>query len=91
MSRNTNSMDVVFSQSEQLVSITDVRGVITYVNDDFARVAGYSRDELVGQNHNIVRHPDMPAAAFGDLWDKLKNISIPTLYRWLPASEGSYG
>lgn len=44
-----------------------------YVNDVFARIAGYSPEELVGQNHNIVRHPDMPAAAFGDLWDKLKN------------------
>ena len=73
MNHNTNNQEVVFAQSEQLVSITDVRGVITYVNDVFARVAGYSPDELVGQNHNIVRHPDMPAAAFGDLWDKLKN------------------
>ncbi len=73
MGHITGNMEVVFSQSEQLVSITDVRGVITYVNDDFARVAGYSADELIGQNHNIVRHPDMPAAAFGDLWEKLKN------------------
>jgi len=70
---NSNNLEVIFPQSEQLVSITDVRGVITYVNDAFARVAGYSREELMGQNHNIVRHPDMPAAAFGDLWGKLKN------------------
>ena len=43
-------------------------GVITYVNDAFCRVAGFTRDELIGQNHNIVRHPDMPSDAFGDLW-----------------------
>ena len=73
MNRSTNNHEVVFSPSEQLVSITDLRGVITYVNDIFAQVAGYSPDELVGKNHSIVRHPDMPAAAFGDLWDKLKN------------------
>jgi len=70
---NTNSLEVIYPQSEQLVSITDVSGVIIYVNDAFARIAGYRREELMGQNHNIVRHPDMPAAAFGDLWDKLKN------------------
>ena len=61
-----------FSDSEQLVSITDLEGRITYANDEFCKVAGYSLDELTGQHHNIVRHPNMPKAAFGDLWDKLK-------------------
>lgn len=73
MNNISNSREVEFSPSEQLVSITDVRGVITYVNDNFARIAGYTPEELVGQHHNIVRHPDMPAAAFGDLWAKLKD------------------
>jgi PAS domain S-box-containing protein len=65
--------EVIFSPSEQLVSITDTQGVITYVNTAFARVSGYSSEELIGQHHNIVRHSDMPAAAFADLWKKLKH------------------
>ncbi|MDO6445333.1 PAS domain-containing methyl-accepting chemotaxis protein [Colwellia sp. 1_MG-2023] len=64
--------EVTFSSSEQLVSITDLQGVIQYANADFCRVAGYSIEELMGQHHNIVRHPDMPKAAFADLWQKLK-------------------
>ena len=64
--------EVDFPADEQLVSTTDLRGVITYANDHFCRVAGYSRAELIGQHHNMVRHPDMPKAAFADLWGKLK-------------------
>ncbi|MEF1186196.1 PAS domain-containing protein, partial [Vibrio sinaloensis] len=57
---------------EQLVSTTDTKGVITYSNDAFCRIAEYHRDELIGQNHNIVRHADMPKAAFADMWTNLK-------------------
>lgn len=64
--------EVTFSEHEQLVSTTDLYGTITYANDNFCRIAGYSESELVGQPHNIVRHPDMPKAAFADLWQKLK-------------------
>jgi aerotaxis receptor len=64
--------EVRFNQDEELVSVTDTRGVITYCNPIFCRIAGYSEKELVGQNHNIVRHPDMPKAAFADMWAKLK-------------------
>lgn len=64
--------EVQFSEQQELVSTTDLRGVVTYANDAFCRVAGYDRDELVGKNHNLVRHPDMPKQAFADLWDKLK-------------------
>lgn len=72
--RNQQVVDneVTFSESEELVSTTDLRGIITYANDVFCRVAGYQVSELVGKNHNIVRHPDMPKAAFSDLWDSLK-------------------
>ncbi len=59
--------EVDFPANEQLVSTTDLQGVITYANDHFCRVAGYSRAELIGQHHNMVRHPDMPKAAFADL------------------------
>jgi len=70
MRRNAQIIDqeVNLSKHQQLVSTTDRRGVITYVNDDFVTISGYSEAELVGKNHNIVRHPDMPKAAFADLW-----------------------
>lgn len=67
-----SQQEVTFSATEQLVSITDLKGRITYVNDEFAKIAGYTREELLGQHHNIVRHSDMPKAAFADLWIKLK-------------------
>ena len=55
-----------------LVSQTNQKGVITFANDDFIKVAGYSLAELVGKPHNIVRHPDMPKAAFKNLWETIK-------------------
>jgi len=72
MSKPVTNNEVTFSSDVQLVSTTDTQGVITYANDAFCNVAGFTREELVGQNHNIVRHPDMPKAAFADLWSKLK-------------------
>ena len=72
--RNQQVVDseVTFSEQEELVSTTDERGIITYANDVFCKVAGYEPSELVGKNHNIVRHPDMPKAAFADMWERLK-------------------
>lgn len=72
--RNVHVVDseVTFSKDEQLVSVTDKRGVIRYANKEFCRVAGFEESELVGKNHNIVRHPDMPKAAFADMWAKLQ-------------------
>jgi len=55
-----------------IVSQTDAKGVITYANRMFCDVSGYSRDELVGQPHNILRHPDMPAAVFSKMWETIK-------------------
>lgn len=55
-----------------IVSQTDEKGVITYANKAFCEVSGYSVDELVGQPHSIIRHPDMPAAAFEKLWSTIK-------------------
>lgn len=73
--RNQTIIDeeVLFEDKGQLVSTTDRRGVITHANADFCDVSGYSYDELVGKNHNIVRHPDMPKAAFADMWAKLES------------------
>ena len=56
-----------------IVSKTDVRGKITYVNDKFCKISGYSRDELIGKPHNIVRHPDMPKSAFKNMWNTILN------------------
>ena len=61
-----------FPASGVLVSKTDTKGIITYANDAFVEISGYSREELVGKSHNIVRHPDMPPQAFKWLWDTLK-------------------
>ena len=52
-----------------IVSKTDLRGVITYANESFLRVSGYTEDEVLGQPHNLIRHPDMPKAVFKLLWD----------------------
>jgi PAS domain S-box-containing protein len=62
-----------YPPSVRLISTTDVRGNITYANPEFCNVAGYSMEELVGKPHNVVRHPDMPSAAFADLWTHAKD------------------
>jgi methyl-accepting chemotaxis protein/aerotaxis receptor len=69
----SNPSEITFPEGEQLVSTTNLKGVITYCNPSFCRVAGYSEQELIGQNHNIIRHPDMPKAAFADLWSCLRD------------------
>ncbi len=61
------------SEGAFIVSTTDLRGVITYVNEEFIRISGFSQEELIGQPHNLVRHPDMPPAAFEDLWRTVKS------------------
>lgn len=57
---------------EPIVSRTDLRGVIVYVNTEFVRVSGFTEAELIGQPHNLIRHPDMPPEAFADLWRTLQ-------------------
>lgn len=64
--------EVVLSELDTIVTKTDLKGVVTYANRDFIRISGFSEAELIGKNHNIVRHPDMPKAAFEDLWKTLK-------------------
>ena len=62
-----------FPAGKYLVSKTDLKGIITYANDAFVELSGFSADELIGKNHNIVRHPDMPPAAFQHLWDTIND------------------
>lgn len=61
-----------FGTEEIIVSKTDPKGHITYANDVFVRVSGFREDELLGQPHNIIRHPDMPHSVFKLLWDKIE-------------------
>lgn len=58
-------------ENSNIISKTDINGIITFVNDEFCKISGYSREELVGQNHNIVRHPDVPASTFRQLWQTI--------------------
>jgi len=65
--------EIDYPESKVFVTKTDTKGVITYTNDSFVEIAGFSREELIGENHNIVRHPDMPEWAFKSLWDTVKS------------------
>jgi aerotaxis receptor len=76
-----------------IVSSTDLKGIITYANRKFCEIANYTKEELTGKNHNIVRHPDMPKAAFKELWDTIqagkewtgivKNLRKDGKYYWV--------
>jgi aerotaxis receptor len=58
-----------------ILSTTDLKGITTYINQDFMDISGFSEEELLHKNHNVVRHPDMPPAAFADLWTTIKDGS----------------
>lgn len=62
-----------FDDNDIIVSKTDRKGIITYANDVFIRVAGYTEEELLGKPHNIIRHPDMPRCVFQFLWDTIES------------------
>ncbi len=64
--------EVVVQPGQSIVSMTNLKGLITSVNQDFLEISGFSEKELIGQPHNIVRHPDMPVEAFADLWNTLE-------------------
>ncbi|NTV97091.1 MAG: PAS domain S-box protein, partial [Thiobacillus sp.] len=65
-------VEKMMRDDEEIISTTDTRGVITLVNRNLIEISGFSEAELIGAPHNIFRHPDMPAAAFQDLWDTIK-------------------
>ncbi|MDP1549282.1 MAG: methyl-accepting chemotaxis protein [Nitrosomonas sp.] len=67
-----SSLEYPIGDDTLILSTTDVKGRITYVNQTFIEVSGFSEDELIGKSHNIVRHPDMPPGAFSDLWKTLQ-------------------
>lgn len=79
-----------FALDELFFSTTDARGIITSGNEVFVRISGYTEEELVGTAHNIIRHPDMPRAAFRLVWDRLKAGKPAAALVKNRAKEGSY-
>lgn len=87
--------EVAFPEGKLIVSRTDLEGKITHCNQAFIEMSGFKEDELIGQAHYILRHPDMPAAAFKDLWDTIetktkwsgyvKNLRKDGKYYWVYA------
>ncbi len=67
-----NANEILLKDDSFLISQTDAKGIIKFASDDFCTVAEYDVQELIGKPHSIVRHPDMPKAAFKDLWDTVK-------------------
>ncbi len=65
-------LETPYPDGKLIVSSTDPEGVITHVNKSFVEMSGYTEEELIGAPHSILRHPDMPPAAFKDLWDTVK-------------------
>jgi aerotaxis receptor len=88
--------EVPFPDGRLIVSRTDPTGVITHANESFVAMSGYSIDELIGQQHYILRHPEMPAVAFAGLWETVargekwtgyvKNLRKDGAYYWVFAS-----
>jgi len=74
MKRNTpvTGKNVPVSKDANILSTTDEKGRITRVNDEFVNICGFQPEELIGQPHNVIRHPDMPRAAFEQMWQQLK-------------------
>ena len=72
INKPVTNKEYVVEESDSIVSKTDLKGVLTYANNDFIQISGYSLSELIGKSHNILRHPDVPAEFFKDLWISLK-------------------
>ncbi len=68
--------EMLLDETSLLVSETDARGVIVYADETFVKYSEYSLEELIGKNHNIIRHPDMPKEAFKELWTNVKSGKV---------------
>ena len=73
--------EVQFPEGKKLISSTDLQGNVLHCNDAFEQISGYSRDELIGQPHNLIRHPDMPPEVSQVMWDMFKSAAL--LWAWL--------
>lgn len=89
-------IETPYPDGKLIVSTTDKEGIITHVNQSFIEMSGYSEEELINSPHSILRHPDMPAVAFKDLWDTVnrgekwqgivKNLRKDGGYYWVKAT-----
>ena len=70
---HVNNNEILLDETSMLVSETDAKGTIVYADETFVKYSEYTLDELIGKNHNIIRHPDMPKAAFKELWSTVKS------------------
>ncbi len=82
--------EIILNKDTIIVSETDETGKIIYVNDDFCNICGYTKDELIGKPHNIVRHSDMPKIAFKGLWETIKELTTWNGIVKNCAKDGSY-
>jgi len=71
--KSISSEEKIMSDDDFIVSKTDIKGFITYRNEIFLEMSGYTSKELIGANHNLIRHPDMPKVAFKVAWDLIKS------------------
>jgi PAS domain S-box-containing protein len=85
-----NGREAYFGEEEIIVSKTDLKGIITYANDVFVRVSGFTEKELLGKPHNIIRHPEMPMCVFQLLWDTLKTRKEIFAYVLNMSKDGSH-
>jgi PAS domain S-box-containing protein len=76
-------------EASNIVSKTDIYGIITFVNDEFCKISGYTKEELIGENHNIVRHPDVPTKNFKVLWNTISRKKTYTSTVQNLAKDGS--
>ena len=84
------SKETVLNKNAFLVSETDAKGIIRFANEDFCNIAGYSLEEMLGKPHNMVRHKDMPKAAFKSLWDTVQKGEVWTGYVKNATKDGGY-
>ncbi|MDD2358666.1 MAG: PAS domain-containing protein [Thiovulaceae bacterium] len=73
MTRPKPLNEEIFFDGKTLISETDTKGIITFVNRKFVEMSGYTKEEALGQPHSILRHPDMPRAAFAEMWRVIKS------------------
>lgn len=85
-----NNKEKVMRENDFIVSKTDMKGVITYGNRIFIEFSGYNEDELIGTQHNVIRHPDMPRAVFSLLWDTISKGKEISAYVKNLAKDGSF-
>ena len=90
------AIETPYPEGKIIVSTTDAKGMITHINHVFVEMSGYTKQELLGKNHAILKHPEMPVAAFKELWDTvqsgnkwqgiIKNLRKDGGYYWVKAT-----